>query len=60
MKRLIRRLFPAFMLLAVTVPAKAELQTSTVRYNDGDVQLQGYFYWDDAFKADAGDRIRAE
>jgi dienelactone hydrolase len=50
MKRLIRRLFPALMLLAVTVPAKAELQTSTVRYNDGDVQLQGYFYWDDAFK----------
>ncbi len=50
MKRLMTRSLPLLILLALTVPAKAELQTSTVRYNDGDLQLQGYFYWDDAFK----------
>lgn len=49
MRRLIRSLLPALMVLATAVPANAKLQTSTVRYNDGDVQLQGYFYWDDAF-----------
>jgi dienelactone hydrolase len=37
-------------LLFAGTPAKAELQTQTVRYNDGDVSLQGYFAWDDAIK----------
>ena len=50
MKRSILRLLPVLMLLAAAIPAEAELQTSTVRYNDGDLQLQGYFYWDDIFK----------
>ena len=37
-------------LLVAGMPAKAELQTQTVRYNDGDASLQGYFAWDDAIK----------
>lgn len=30
--------------------AQAELKTQAVRYKDGDVQLHGYFAWDDAIK----------
>lgn len=30
--------------------AHAELKTQTVRYKDGDVQLHGYFAWDDSTK----------
>ena len=50
MNRLIRHLLPVLMLFVTAVSAKAELQTSAVRYNDDGLQLQGYFYWDDTFK----------
>lgn len=30
--------------------AQAEVRTRTIDYNDGDVELQGYFAWDDAME----------
>lgn len=36
--------------LLVTSLARAEIQTKTVEYRDGDVQLQGYLAWDDSIQ----------
>ena len=42
---------PTILALLITAtPAAAELKTQAVRYNDGEVQLHGYFAWDDAIK----------
>ncbi len=39
--------FCSLMLLGLA-PAWSEVQTKTIRYQDGDVELQGYLAWDDA------------
>ena len=36
------------LLLGLTAPAQAELQSREVPYQDGDVKLAGYLVWDDA------------
>lgn len=43
------KLTTAVLLLAVfAFPAYAAVQKETVTYSDGDVELKGYLYWDDA------------
>jgi dienelactone hydrolase len=37
------------VLWALSAPALAVMHQETVTYQDGDVTLQGYVYWDDAF-----------
>jgi dienelactone hydrolase len=37
------------VLVWLTAPARAEVQTKSVEYTDGDVPLRGYFAWDDVY-----------
>lgn len=37
------------LLSLICGPAAAVMHKDTVRYQDGDAELQGYLYWDDAF-----------
>ncbi len=50
MKILNRCMIGLALVFAGAQLAQAELKTQTVRYRDGDVQLHGYFAWDDAIK----------
>jgi dienelactone hydrolase len=42
----------ALLLLVFAQSASAVMQTEVVKYQDGDVELQGYIFWDDAFTGD--------
>lgn len=44
-----RLLVFALMLLIAGSPVHAVMQKEVVTYRDGDVELKGYLYWDDAF-----------
>jgi dienelactone hydrolase len=50
LRTLSRVLLPALALALVANTVRAEVRTETVRYQDGDAQLQGYLTWDDAFE----------
>ena len=39
----------AFLTMLLSGSALAVMQTETVDYKDGDVELKGYIFWDDAF-----------
>ncbi len=39
----------ALLTMLLSGPASAVMQQETVNYKDGDVELKGYVYWDDAF-----------
>lgn len=50
MEKISSCLTAVLVLLVFSSYARAEVQTKTVRYNDGNVPLHGYFAWDDAIK----------
>lgn len=46
---MVKSLLLAALLCAFSGSASAVMQTEVVKYQDGDVELQGYIFWDDAF-----------
>lgn len=50
MKNLPPSLITALLLLVTVIPARAEVRMEAVQYKHGEVELEGFFAWDDRIK----------